>query len=183
MNYLQQHLNDLGANYYGSPYDCIAIPLEFPRNNDVLKWLPVTRKVAVQLIKEAVRVSAENVFTKHPTPKFSWEWEECWLANKMVKWDWFVGRWKKIVLCDRKVMRPESWTFAELHRTRTGLHHIHVHSVRARLTDPDGISSKALLDGLVSAGFFPDDNRNYIHGVTHSQEKSSEFSWPVGYGK
>ena len=33
---------------------------------------------------------------------------------------------------------------------------IHVHSVRKRLTDADGISAKAAIDGLVHAGILKD---------------------------
>lgn len=48
---------------------------------------------------------------------------------------------------------------------------IHVHSVRKRLTDPDGISAKAAIDGLVLAGLLPDDSPKYIKEVSYSQKK------------
>ena len=49
---------------------------------------------------------------------------------------------------------------------------IHLHSKRKRLTDPDGISGKAVLDGLVYGGILPDDSAKQIESVTFSQEKT-----------
>lgn len=46
---------------------------------------------------------------------------------------------------------------------------VHVHSKRKRLTDPDGISVKACLDGLRKAGIFVDDSAKYIKEVSYSQ--------------
>ena len=51
---------------------------------------------------------------------------------------------------------------------------IHVHSLRKRLTDADGISAKAVIDGLVLAGILPDDSPKFIKEVTYSQEKAKE---------
>jgi len=51
--------------------------------------------------------------------------------------------------------------------------HIHVHSRRKRLTDPDGISGKAAIDGLVRSGLLADDKAQYVSEVTYSQEKGS----------
>lgn len=51
--------------------------------------------------------------------------------------------------------------------------HVHFHSLRHRLCDADGISGKAVLDGLVLSGIFPDDSPEYIKEVTYSQEKIS----------
>ena len=48
---------------------------------------------------------------------------------------------------------------------------IHVHSVRKRLTDADGISAKAAIDGLVNAGILADDSPEIVKQVTYSQEK------------
>ena len=48
---------------------------------------------------------------------------------------------------------------------------IHVHSVRKRLTDADGVSAKAVIDGIVLAGILPDDSPAYVKEVTYSQEK------------
>ena len=48
---------------------------------------------------------------------------------------------------------------------------IHVHSRRYRLADADGISAKAVLDGLVHAGILQDDSPEYVQSVTYSQEK------------
>ena len=48
---------------------------------------------------------------------------------------------------------------------------IHIHSRRYRLADPDGISGKAAIDGLVDAGILQDDSPEQIESVTYSQEK------------
>ena len=48
---------------------------------------------------------------------------------------------------------------------------IHVHSRRYRLCDSDGISAKALIDGLVIAGVLQGDSPEYVKFVTYSQEK------------
>ena len=46
-----------------------------------------------------------------------------------------------------------------------------MHSIRKRLTDADGVSAKAAIDGLVLAGILPDDSPKYVKEVTYSQEK------------
>ena len=51
---------------------------------------------------------------------------------------------------------------------------IHIHSIRHRLADADGISAKAALDALVIAGVLPDDSPKYVKWVTYSQEKISK---------
>lgn len=49
-------------------------------------------------------------------------------------------------------------------------------SKRHRLTDPDGISIKAVLDGIVLAGILSNDTAKEIKGIFFSQEKiSKEF--------
>lgn len=48
---------------------------------------------------------------------------------------------------------------------------IHIHSKRKRLTDADGISAKAAIDGLVLTGILEDDNNEWVKSVTYSQEK------------
>lgn len=48
---------------------------------------------------------------------------------------------------------------------------VHFHSVRNRLADSDGISGKAVIDGLVHAGVFTDDTTKQVTETTHSQEK------------
>jgi Holliday junction resolvase RusA-like endonuclease len=50
---------------------------------------------------------------------------------------------------------------------------IRVHSKRKRLADPDGLSIKAVLDGLTKAGVFADDNAKRIKEVRFTQEQSS----------
>jgi hypothetical protein len=49
---------------------------------------------------------------------------------------------------------------------------INVHSKRRRLCDPDGISAKAAIDGLVKGGLLRDDSAKYIDAVTFTQEHS-----------
>jgi hypothetical protein len=49
---------------------------------------------------------------------------------------------------------------------------LHIHSKRRRLTDPDGISAKAAIDGLAKGGILRDDSAAYISAVTFSQEFS-----------
>lgn len=48
---------------------------------------------------------------------------------------------------------------------------IHFHHIRKRLADYDGISTKAIQDGLVHAKILPDDSPKYIKEVSHTQEK------------
>ena len=49
-----------------------------------------------------------------------------------------------------------------------------IHSYRKRLTDADGISAKAAIDGLVKAGLLTDDSPKYVEEVTYRQYKSKE---------
>ena len=51
---------------------------------------------------------------------------------------------------------------------------IHIHSVRKRLTDVDGVSAKAAIDGLVKADVFTDDSPEFVKEVSYSQEKGPE---------
>ena len=46
-----------------------------------------------------------------------------------------------------------------------------IHSRRCRLTDADGVSAKAAIDGLVKAGVLQDDSQKYVKEVRYSQEK------------
>ena len=48
---------------------------------------------------------------------------------------------------------------------------IHIHSLRHRLADADGISGKAVIDGIVHAEILSDDSAKTIREVTYSQEK------------
>ena len=48
---------------------------------------------------------------------------------------------------------------------------IHIHSIRKRLADPDGISAKAVIDGIVKAGILEDDSAKHVKEVVYSQEK------------
>ena len=51
---------------------------------------------------------------------------------------------------------------------------ITVHSRRKRLCDPDGISGKAAIDGLVKAGLLEDDSAKFVTEVRYTQEKSKD---------
>lgn len=51
---------------------------------------------------------------------------------------------------------------------------LHVHSVRKRLADIDGISAKAAIDGLVKAGIIGDDSAKWIRKISYSQEKGAK---------
>ena len=48
---------------------------------------------------------------------------------------------------------------------------VHVHHTRKRLADLDGLSVKAVLDGVVAAGLLADDSAKQITSITHSQSK------------
>lgn len=48
---------------------------------------------------------------------------------------------------------------------------IAVCSYRARQVDTDGISAKAIIDGIVACGLLADDSPKYVASVTYSQEK------------
>jgi len=48
---------------------------------------------------------------------------------------------------------------------------IHVHSLRHRLADADGISGKAAIDGLVHGEILADDKASCVKEVSYSQEK------------
>ncbi len=47
---------------------------------------------------------------------------------------------------------------------------ITVHSKRTRLCDPDGISAKAVIDGLVLGGLLRDDSAKCVKEVSFTQE-------------
>jgi len=51
---------------------------------------------------------------------------------------------------------------------------VHIHSKRFRLADPDGISAKAVIDGIVISGLLSDDSTSEIAEVSYSQEKVSK---------
>lgn len=48
---------------------------------------------------------------------------------------------------------------------------IHVHSVRKRLTDPDGICAKHCIDAIVASGLLRDDSAKYVRYISFSQSK------------
>jgi len=70
-------------------------------------------------------------------------------------------------LSDGNLAKEEVETFSSPVR-------IHIHSRRKRLTDADGVSAKAAIDGLVHGGLLEDDSAKFVQEVSYSQEKSSE---------
>ena len=51
---------------------------------------------------------------------------------------------------------------------------ITIHSVRNRLADPDGISGKAVIDGLVHSAILSDDSAKQVTEVAYSQQKTGK---------
>ena len=50
-----------------------------------------------------------------------------------------------------------------------------VHCYRARSADPDGVSAKWAIDGLVKCGVFKDDSRKYIEEVSFKETKCKKL--------
>jgi len=48
---------------------------------------------------------------------------------------------------------------------------IKVHSKRTRLADPDGVSVKAVLDGIAKTDILEDDNAKCVKEISYTQEK------------
>ena len=48
---------------------------------------------------------------------------------------------------------------------------IHIHSIRKRLTDSDGLCAKWVIDTMVTCGILQDDSPKEVRSVTFSQEK------------
>lgn len=48
---------------------------------------------------------------------------------------------------------------------------IHFHSQRRRFADPDGLSGKAVIDGLVHFGILEDDSAQFVSEVRFTQSK------------
>jgi hypothetical protein len=57
---------------------------------------------------------------------------------------------------------------------RGTLYDCYVHSIRKRLTDSDGASAKAAIDGIVKSGLLRDDNHHVIRKTIFSQEKAGK---------
>jgi hypothetical protein len=53
---------------------------------------------------------------------------------------------------------------------------ISIVSYRVRLADPDGVSRKASLDGLVNCGILADDSAKEIRSIRHRQVKVKNVS-------
>jgi Holliday junction resolvase RusA-like endonuclease len=61
-------------------------------------------------------------------------------------------------------MKPESFA---------GKVSISIHHTRNRLADIDGLSAKAVIDGLVGCGILTDDSAKQVAEVRHYQSKGS----------
>jgi hypothetical protein len=158
--------------------EVIYIPLRMPTHNVAGNWSPFERKDAVSFIHEAVRISAENMFDRNEVPE-EWEWLESPKADPIITRTWFLRRWVRLVLgrgnkknlnATHKLRRDEC-TIVDLRTASDGRWVVHIHSRLQRLTDPDGVKLKWLVDGLIKCQFFPDDSAMYIYSVTQSQEK------------
>ena len=51
---------------------------------------------------------------------------------------------------------------------------LHVHSVRKRLADSEGVSAKAAIDGIIHAEVLPNDSPKEIKTTSYSQEKGDK---------
>ncbi len=51
---------------------------------------------------------------------------------------------------------------------------VRVHSIRKRLTDADGVSSKYIIDAIVDAEILQDDGPEEVAEVVHTQEKTKD---------
>lgn len=51
---------------------------------------------------------------------------------------------------------------------------VRIHSIRKRLTDSDGVSGKAAIDGITHARVWEDDSPKFVQEVSYSQEKASK---------
>ena len=69
--------------------------------------------------------------------------------------------------------RNESLAADEVAPLDTRLH-IRVISYRKRRHDPEGVSVKAVLDGLVRIGLLPDDSTDYIAEITFESRIAKE---------
>lgn len=49
---------------------------------------------------------------------------------------------------------------------------LHFHHYRKRLVDPDGLSVKAVIDGLIAAGILAGDTAEQVKEISHSQSKT-----------
>jgi hypothetical protein len=152
--------------------DRILVPLIPPTLNDAQNWHPMQRAKIVHMIHEAVRLSTEHMFDREPWPE-EWEWGsgDAPLVGGWVTRAWFIERWHTQVL-RRKTCEPAgTGTVIEILRLGDNRHHVHFHVMLAKLRDEDQTYTKHMLDGLVHAGMFPDDNHRVIEGVTKTQQQ------------
>lgn len=164
--------------------ECIYIPWPMPLNNQVTQWGRMQRHQNVKFIHEAVRLSSEHMFDREDIP-LEWEWlaEGCPKVDNRVTLKWFDERWQAQILAKRfqkgpngrKIIPPldhRECTVVELLRSPDDPRYwIHIHNIRVREHDEDGIATKWLVDGLRLVGFFPDDKKRYVASVTQSQAK------------
>ncbi len=98
----------------------------------------------------------------------------------------YACRYKDSTICRQCPENKNSFTVSSAHVESTTRHEslaeekssglykkcrIHVHHRTNRLSDPDGRSVKACIDGLTVAGILPDDSAKFVTEITQSQEK------------
>jgi hypothetical protein len=163
--------------------DIVYVPWRMPLHNHVTKWTPMDRSRNAHMIQEAVRLSSVHMFDREQVPD-SWVWESvktsdglcsCPLKAGVVSREWFEKYWAKWVLCS-KSKKPttdrDEHTVVQIFTLPDGRYHLHVHSVTSRKHDEDGVHVKYLIDGLVQAGYMPDDTDKYMAFCpTQSQAK------------
>ena len=148
----------------------IYVPVRMPTQNIAEQWHPFQRSKNVHMIHEIVRLSAENMFDRDELP-IVWEWPDGPLKSGNITRRWFMHNWAKNVLHIKTKPRRDEATIIHILQVPDGRIAIHVHSRLPRLTDPDGVKMKWLVDGLVHMQFMRDDSQRYVYSVTQSQEK------------
>lgn len=173
----------IGANYLNTlileplagvkEAERIYMPWLLPRHNKAQNWHPMKRTKNVRLIHEAVLLSSEHMFDREELPR-TWMWHEESGERPLVKGimtpEWFNKRWTLDILGRKTYPKHGCGTVIEMFKLDDGRTHIHVHNIVDKLGDVDGVYLKHLVDGLVLAGFFPDDKPEYVAGVTETQE-------------
>ena len=86
----------------------------------------------------------------------------------------YMARYNRAAVPTPNVERnPVNATPAKNARQKVGERvRIKFHSKRRRLIDPDGLYSKAAIDGLREGGILVDDSALYVESVSYTQEKS-----------
>lgn len=171
-----QHFREMRRLWLGAEVcETLVLPWILPTQNKAFGWHPMARAKNVRMIHEAVAIAADHMFTDQPLPD-EWAWhdpdERNWpLKSGRVTMEWFTRTWHKQVLCRKTYEPPGTGTIVEVLRLQNNRVHLHVHSLIWGKIDQDGMSLKHLQDGLTHAGFFPDDNPDYLQGNTQTYER------------